>query len=143
MKVSITKRGKFINDYKVIRKLGEGAFAKVRLVQDQDCKLFAMKQMNKAILKSRRVSWKKSAYDLVLEELRVLKSLEHPNIIWLYEIIDDPSSNKDMYLITEYYSKGSIGDQLTKLNAREELHNKKCKKEGRIDDMRTSGLKPW
>jgi hypothetical protein len=31
----------------------------------------------------------KSAYESVLEEMKILKRLEHPNIIWLHEIIDD------------------------------------------------------
>ena len=72
-----------------------------------------------------------NAYDCVKEELKVLQRLEHPNIIWLHEIIDDP--NKDhIYLITEYHSSGSLGDHLNKLNEPMELHNKQCLKENRI-----------
>ena len=50
----------------------------------------------------------------------MLRRLEHPNIIWLYEIIDDNVRNKDLYLVTEFYSKGSIGDQLKKVNSKEQ-----------------------
>lgn len=42
-----------------------------------------------------------TAYTTVKEELRVLKTLEHPNIIWLHEIIDEPDG--DIYLVTKYY----------------------------------------
>lgn len=45
--------------------------------------------MNKKELKAKKVGNGKSAYDCVMDELLVLKRLEHPNIIWLHEIIDD------------------------------------------------------
>ena len=40
----------------------------------------------------------KTAYDAVKEELKVLQSLDHPNVLWLHEIIDEPGSTKNMYL---------------------------------------------
>ena len=43
----------------------------------------------------------------------------------------------------EYYSKGSIRDQLKKLNAKDDLFNKQCRKDGRVGDMRTVGIKEW
>jgi serine/threonine protein kinase len=42
-------------------------------------------------LRKKQTGKGKNAYDCVLEELKILKTLEHPNIIWLDEIIDDPS----------------------------------------------------
>ena len=45
--------------------------------------------MNKKALKSRVLTAAgRTAYDAVMEELRVLKQLQHPNVIWLHEIID-------------------------------------------------------
>ena len=39
---------KQVNNYRILRKLGEGSFAKVRLVQDVNSgQKYAMKQMNK------------------------------------------------------------------------------------------------
>ena len=35
----------------------------------------------------------------VIEELKVLQRLQHPNIIYLHEIIDDPKKDY-IYLIT-------------------------------------------
>ena len=55
---------------------------------------------------------KKRAMDSVLEELKVLQKLDHPNVIWLEEIIDDPKKDS-IYLATEYHSKGSLGDKVT------------------------------
>lgn len=49
------------------------------------------------------------------EELKVLEQLEHPNVIWLHEIIDDEKKSC-IYLVTEYHAKGSIGDLMKKIN---------------------------
>jgi serine/threonine protein kinase len=51
----------------------------------------------------------KNAYQSVIEELKVLKTLSHPNIIWLNEIIDDPKKSS-IYLVTEWLSRGSLLD---------------------------------
>lgn len=58
----------------------------------------------------------------VMEELKVLQRLEHPNIIYLHEIIDDPS-REFIYLITEFHSKGSLGDKLEEKNKIFKKHN--------------------
>lgn len=53
----------------------------------------------------------------VLEELKVLQRLEHPNIIYLHEIIDDPSKDH-IHLISQFYSKGSLADKLEAVNSK-------------------------
>ncbi len=52
-----------------------------------------------------------NAYDLIGRELMVLKTLQHPNVIWLHEVIDDPKCDF-FYLVTDYHSKGSLDDFL-------------------------------
>ena len=37
--------------------------------------------------------------------------LKHPNIIFLHEIIDD-AHRDELYLVTEYHSRGSLADLL-------------------------------
>lgn len=81
----------------------------------------------------------KSAYDCVIEELKVLKTLEHPNIIYLTEIIDDPKKDH-IFLVTDYYSLGSLGDNIEKLNEPYKQNNDKCKKELRWAEAKTKGL---
>jgi [calcium/calmodulin-dependent protein kinase] kinase len=71
--------------------------------------------MNKKTLQKKNCGNGKNALDCVIEELKVLKSLEHPNIIWLYEIIDDPKKDS-IYLVQEWYTKGSLGDQVLEKN---------------------------
>lgn len=71
--------------------------------------------MNKKWLQKKSCGQGRNAYDCVKEELIVLKSLEHPNIIWLYEIIDDIKKDH-IYLVQEWYSKGSLGDIVVSKN---------------------------
>ena len=56
-----------------------------------------------------------SGYDCLMEELKVLQRLEHPNIIWLHEIIND-SKKDNIFLVTEFFSNGSINDLVVKRN---------------------------
>ena len=40
-----------------------------------------------------------------MEELKVLQRLQHPNIIWLHEIIE---AKDKVYLVTEWYKNGRL-----------------------------------
>ena len=84
----------------------------------------------------------KSAYSYVIEELKVLQRLQHPNILYLHEIIDDPKKDH-IYLITQYHSKGSLADLLQKANQPFELLNEQCLNEGSPQDCKYKGLKPF
>ena len=123
---------KKVNQYKILSTLGKGGYATVKLcahirTDDQ----YAMKSMSKKFLKSKFPAGKtQSAYDYVKDELKVLQRLEHPNIIYLHEIIDDP--NRDhIYLITEYHSRGSLADRLDEKNKIFNRHNQLCIRENR------------
>lgn len=76
--------------------------------------------MNKNVLKKNKV------YNCLQEELKVLATLEHPNVAWLEEIIDDPKKDH-IYLVTEYHSNGSLKDRITNIN---KLHKQKCEERG-------------
>ncbi len=42
-----------------------------------------------------------------MREIDILKEFSHPNIIKLYEVIDDPNDDK-LYLVLEYAARGQI-----------------------------------
>ena len=68
----------------------------------------------------------------MVEELKVLKRLEHPNIIFLQEIIDD-NKKDNIFLVTEYHSNGSITDLVEKKNKSNMRQKKGLKEqEGRL-----------
>ena len=71
--------------------------------------------MNRKSLQKKSFGRGCNAYDCVKEELKILERLEHPNIIWLHEIIDDPKRDH-IYLVFEYHTHGSLGDLVVKLN---------------------------
>ena len=48
--------------------------------------------------------------------------LKHPNIIYLHEIIDDADCD-EIYLVTEYHSRGSLADLLKVKNKNIEKFN--------------------
>jgi len=128
-----------INQYQVEKILGKGSFAVVKLCKDTKTnQQYAIKIMSKKELKKKSIGNGKNAYDCVLEELKVLEKLEHPNIIFLHEIIDDEKRD-EIYLVTEYQTKGSLGDQVKAKNEPHEERNKQLKKQGK--DIKTVGLR--
>ena len=64
---------KIINQYKIIKTLGKGSFSSVLLCsQVENDKLYALKRMNKQELKRKRVGKDRTAYDCIIEEMKVL-----------------------------------------------------------------------
>lgn len=109
---------KVINDYVVVRQIGHGSYAKVKLVQHVHTQeLFALKILRRQkkaalsgiILGRSRV---KSAMagiseDDLLREIAVMKFIGHPNVMRLKEVIEDVDSQK-VYIIMEYCEKGPV-----------------------------------
>jgi serine/threonine protein kinase len=58
--------------------------------------------------------------------------LKHPNIIYLHEIIDDADCD-EIYLVTEYHSRGSLADLLKVKNKNIEKFNLNLRLEGKND----------
>ena len=83
--------------------MGAGSFGKVFLsesIADSNFKV-AIKVLNKAKLKDHIESIK--------EEVRILTTLDHPNIVKYYETYDDI---KYMYLVMEYCPGGELFDKI-------------------------------
>lgn len=65
-----------VNDYIILNEIGRGAFAEVRLCKNKtNNKLFAVKIMSR------------KAFDPT--EVDIMKKLRHPNVLQLYEVLDD------------------------------------------------------
>ena len=106
-----------LNNYKPLQKLGQGSFSTVRLYQHtKSLKKYAVKKMNLQALRTKKFGNSGiTAADMIAEEMRVLKQLQHPNLIWLHEVIDE-GTDGNIFLITEYYPRGSLGDEIRRLN---------------------------
>merc|ERR1719410_1205638 len=113
-KLKHRRRGQhhYINNYLLLNKLGSGAYGKVRKAMNISTRQHvAIKIINKSTLKRKRTIRKgqapSSLYDNVLQEIAIMKRVNHPNIVKLHEVIDDERKEK-LYIILEYLPKGSV-----------------------------------
>lgn len=99
---------KRINQYLIIKMLGEGSYGKVKLVEDQNTgKQYALKILKKTVRKtSRRLSIHESK-DTVVEEIAIMKKLNHPNVVRLHEVLE---TTNQVYLVLEYRRQGPVVD---------------------------------
>ncbi|CAA7030961.1 unnamed protein product [Microthlaspi erraticum] len=93
---------KTINEFVRQRKIGSGSYGKVVLYESTvDGKEYAVKAFHKSHLLRLRVAPSETAMGDVLREVMIMKILEHPNIVNLIEVIDDPEAD-DFYMVLEY-----------------------------------------
>ncbi|XP_027345361.1 serine/threonine-protein kinase GRIK1-like isoform X1 [Abrus precatorius] len=93
---------KMINEYIREYKIGSGSYGKVALYRSSvDGKHYAIKAFHKSHLLKLRVAPSETAMTDVLREVLIMKMLEHPNIVNLIEVIDDPESDR-FYMVLEY-----------------------------------------
>ncbi|ORZ37124.1 kinase-like domain-containing protein [Catenaria anguillulae PL171] len=92
-----------IGYYDLDKSIGEGNFAKVKLGTHV---LTGEKVAVKIIDKSKL---DKATSKKLFREVRIMKLLNHPHIVRLYEVIDTP---RELYLILEYVPGGEIFDFL-------------------------------
>ena len=105
---------KYYNDYKLIKKLGEGSLCKVKLVEKDNIQ-YAMKIINKKkLLKIKKFKQDEEGnivmttpLEGILKEISILKKVNHLNLIKLYEIMNNPKKSK-LYLILEYCEHGDL-----------------------------------
>ena len=99
---------KKINQYMIGNVLAKGSFGVVKLCQSEDDgQQYAVKIMDKKMLKRKFIGFRKNAYDLVKKELAVLCQIDHPNCVRLIETIDDDACNK-IYLVMEFIVGGDL-----------------------------------
>lgn len=93
------KAGKFSDYYRILSRIGEGGYGQVFKVQHKKTGLIrAMKMIGKSKID------KKNQGKLFFE-YQLLKNIDHPHIIRIYEVYND---TKNFYLITEFCEGGDI-----------------------------------
>ncbi|XP_044251523.1 serine/threonine-protein kinase MARK2 [Drosophila takahashii] len=91
--------------YKIIKTLGKGNFAKVKLaIHMPTGREVAIKVIDKTTLNA-------SARQKLYREVKIMKLLNHPNIVRLFQVIE---SERTLYLVMEYASRGELFDHLVK-----------------------------
>ncbi|XP_023991261.1 MAP/microtubule affinity-regulating kinase 3 isoform X3 [Salvelinus sp. IW2-2015] len=92
-----------IGNYRLLKTIGKGNFAKVKLARhvltgrEVAIKIIDKTQMNPTSLQK------------LFREVRIMKILNHPNIVKLFEVIE---TEKTLYLVMEYASGGEVFDYL-------------------------------
>ncbi|XP_064403179.1 MAP/microtubule affinity-regulating kinase 3-like isoform X2 [Halichondria panicea] len=106
----------YVGKYKLLKTIGKGNFAKVKLAkhmptgQEVAIKIIDKTQLNPGSLQK------------LFREVRIMKYLDHPNIVKLFEVIE---TEKTLYLVMEYANGGEVFDYLV-------AHGRMKEKEARV-----------
>uniref|UniRef100_A0A182P4C2 non-specific serine/threonine protein kinase n=1 Tax=Anopheles epiroticus TaxID=199890 RepID=A0A182P4C2_9DIPT len=104
--LSEIKAKELLDRYHIGRKLGSGACGTVYLLHDAiSCQPYAMKHVAKDPLNER--SRPKFLNDplRVMNEVNIMKNLDHPCVIKMHDIVDKPDS---VYMVLEYMKGGDL-----------------------------------
>ena len=99
--------GNPLDHYDIIKKLGKGTFGAVyKVMHKLTGTIRAMKVISKHKMKSGFTD------DDIFQEINILKKLEHPHIIKIYEFY---TYNDHYYLINEFCTEGDLSEKVSKL----------------------------
>ncbi|OBS18180.1 hypothetical protein FPOA_09907 [Fusarium poae] len=125
-----------VNQYTILEEIGRGSYGAVHLAKDQFGQEYAVKEFSKARLRKRLqstilrqgprgprrmgpgaggpfnaaprlVNDTNDALHLIREEIAIMKKLNHPNLVQLYEVLDDPEEDS-IYMVLEMCRKGVV-----------------------------------
>lgn len=99
----LTNNGKFRDHYQIGQLLGQGAFGEVRKCINRKSRVI------RAVKLIKKESMNKEEEQSFKYEISILKRLDHPNILKLYEIFED---EKRYYLVTELCKGGELFDEI-------------------------------
>ncbi|XP_068190378.1 calcium/calmodulin-dependent protein kinase kinase 2-like [Antennarius striatus] len=114
-----------LNQYKLKDEIGKGSYGVVKLAYNEDDNTYyAMKVLSKKRL-MRQAGFPrrppprgakaapegppqpKGPLERVYQEIAILKKLDHPNVVKLVEVLDDPSEDH-LYMVFELVKKGAV-----------------------------------
>lgn len=99
--------GNVNENYKSIKKLGEGSYGMVYLVNHN----YSGQQRAMKIIQKKNVENSQKVDTEIMNEIEILKKMDHPNIVKIFEFYN---STKNYYLITEYCKEGELFDKIVK-----------------------------
>lgn len=140
MSVQLKDGSRKINQYHLLKEIGKGSFALVHLGETNDeTRFYAIKEFDKRRMRRQRLmelrkqlqtlsqlNDENDPLNLVRTEVAIMKKLHHPNVLRLYEALDDPNTDH-LYLVFEYCHGGVVypikpGQQNTPLSEDQARH---------------------
>jgi len=113
----------FHEEYKALKMIGRGSFAKVYLVESKtNGKMFAVKAFTK---ESVIISNKANAKPSMINEIDLMRVLDHDHVIKLYEVYE---TEKSIYLVIELIQGKSLQDVLKRSAFKEDYSEYKIMK---------------
>jgi len=101
----------FLEEYKILKTIGKGSFAKVHLIESRATgKHYAAKTFNKEIVSATSKAHAKAA---LINEIDIMRTIHHENIIRLYFVYE---TEKYVYLVMELVQGKPLQDVLKKTN---------------------------
>ena len=95
-----------LGSYTIEKLLGEGSFGKVHLTKKEgDSKKYATKEIDREEIDS------SEAKKYLINEIRILQSLNHPNIV---KFVDIKKTKKHYYIMMEFCNGGELSKNLEK-----------------------------
>lgn len=111
------QKRKTINQYSFVQDLGKGTYAKVKLaVCGEKKEQFAIKIFDREVLKKKKNAGQGGQegdkffhylYEDVMQEIEIMKSLNHPNVVRMHEMIDD-EEDQNLFIVLDYAAKGEL-----------------------------------
>ncbi|KAM6972484.1 serine/threonine-protein kinase MARK1 [Aplochiton taeniatus] len=98
-----TEEQPHLGNYRLLKTIGKGNFAKVKLAKH----VLTGRQVAVKIIDKTQLN--PTSLQKLFREVSVMKNLNHPNIVKLFEVIE---TEKTLYLIMEYASGGEVFDYL-------------------------------
>lgn len=108
--------------YRIIQLLNSGSFSVVAKVEDISTHLqFAAKFISKSDIATMGKA------EVIFNEIHILRTIKHPNIIKMYDVLDIKNDYDEEYfvIIMEYCSKGDLFDYVTQIGFKNEMEKKK------------------
>ena len=107
-------QGKLLDLYDVVKQLGKGGYGKVYEVKNKKTgEIRACKHLSKLNVKD---------LDKFRREIEIMKKLDHPNIIKIYEVFE---SERSLYIIMEECKGGEIFDRIIEHIQNKEMYSEK------------------
>lgn len=104
-KKSTSMREQQIGKYRLLKTIGKGNFARVMLARH------VLTNNEVAIKIIDKTQLNPNSLEKLFREVSIMKLLQHPNIVKLYEVIE---TDKTLYLVMEYVNNGEVFEYLVK-----------------------------